>query len=296
MSTQRCITSLLTALLLATFAFICQSVNLRAADLSKAPGGSPPPPPAGFIWQPIPELTDEFNTMTLDAKKWQPKHPYWNGREPSAFAPANVSVKDGMLQLRSTAKVDSLNGVKDVNKDIWVASACVTSIKPLASSGYYAACMKASKLSMTSSFWFQGKFSEIDVAEQVGDSIKVPKHNLQMKSNTHYMPDGWETDKAIGKDYPMTTGSADAFHVYGVWWKDENTMWMFLDGQKVGELKTGGPFKEPQYMFFDTEVFIWDGNPTIESLRDNSRNTMLVDWVRGWKLVKDPNAPTISNQ
>ncbi len=264
---------------------------LHAGDLSTAPGGSPPQAPAGFVWQAIPELSDEFSTTTLDLKKWQPIHPYWNGREPSAFDPANVSVKDGMLQLHSTAKVDSLDSVKNPDKDIWIGSACVTSLTPLASYGYYAACMKASKLSMTSSFWFQGKYSEIDVVEQLGDSIKNPGHDTLMMSNTHYFPDGWATDKGSPRECKMTTGSADAFHVYGLWWKDENTIWTYLDGQKVSELKPAGLFKEPQYLFFDTEVFKWEGNPTIESLKDDSRNTMLVDWVRGWKLVKDPKAP-----
>ena len=266
-------------------------IALRAADSSEPPGGLPPPGPAGFIWQAIPEFTDEFNTTELDLKKWQPRHPYWNGREPSAFDPANVSVKGGMLQLRSTAKVDSLDGVRNPDKDIWVASACVSSLTPLASYGFYAARIKASRLSMTSSFWLQGKYSEIDVVEQVGDSIKNPGHDSLMMSHTHYFPDGWKTDKGDPAEYRMTTGSADAFHVYAVWWKGANTIWTYLDGKKVAELKPAGPFKEPQYMFFDTEVFIWDGNPTIESLRDNSRNTMFVDWVRGWKLVKDPNAP-----
>jgi hypothetical protein len=39
-------------------------------------------------------------------------------------------------------------------------------------------------------------------------------------------------------------------------------------------------------MFFDTEVFAWEGWPDLESLRDAARNTMRVDWVRSWKLVK----------
>jgi len=39
-------------------------------------------------------------------------------------------------------------------------------------------------------------------------------------------------------------------------------------------------------MFFDTEVFSWEGFPTLEGLRDPSRNVMYVDWVRGWELVR----------
>ena len=35
---------------------------------------TPPPAPAGFVWQAIPELTDEFNGVALDETKWMPKH------------------------------------------------------------------------------------------------------------------------------------------------------------------------------------------------------------------------------
>jgi hypothetical protein len=62
---------------------------------------------------------------------------------------------------------------------------------------------------------------------------------------------------------------------------------------QVAELTTGGPFKESQYLFFDTEVFTWEGLPTIESLNDPARNTMDVDWVRGWKLVRDESGTRV---
>jgi hypothetical protein len=64
---------------------------------------------------------------------------------------------------------------------------------------------------------------------------------------------------------------------------------MYHDGKKVAELTPGGPFNEPQYLFFDTEAFVWEGSPTIESLNDPSRNPTLVDWVQSWKLVKKGN-------
>jgi len=56
---------------------------------------------------------------TLDERKWLPKHPDWEGREPSVFAPSNVSVNDGMLHLRNITMstpeeaqkaIDGLNG------------------------------------------------------------------------------------------------------------------------------------------------------------------------------------------
>jgi hypothetical protein len=38
--------------------------------------------------------------------------------------------------------------------------------------------------------------------------------------------------------------------------------------------------------FFDTEVFVWEGLPTLETLRDPELNVMQVDWVRAWRLVE----------
>jgi hypothetical protein len=212
---------LLVVLLLATGA-----AAVSAADESASPAaGSPPPAPAGYRWQAIPELTDEFDGPALDGTKWMPKCPYWKGREPSQHDPANVSVKDGLLLLRNTTRVTTPDGIKNPEKDVWVQAACVASLKPIASYGYYAARMKASKLSMTSSFWFQGKHSEIDVVEELGASIENPANDKRMLMNTHFFSGGWNNDKATPKSWQMPTGSADTFHVYGAWWKDENTVW-----------------------------------------------------------------------
>jgi hypothetical protein len=248
--------------------------------------GQPPPAPEGFHWQPILELSDEFHGGALDGTKWLPYMPYWQGRAPSRFRTNNVIVRHGRLELRSTAMVTNLSQVKDPKKDIWVNAACVASARPIASYGYYAARLKASRLPMTSSFWFQGKHSEIDVVEQIGTSHTKPEEGHQMLMNTHFFPDGWKSDKVTSKKWTMPAGAADQFHVYGVWWKDKDTVWFYHDGEKVAEVTTGGEFIEPMYLFFDTEVFLWEGLPDLQSLNDPKQNTMQVDWVRGWQLVK----------
>jgi hypothetical protein len=40
------------------------------------------------------------------------------------------------------------------------------------------------------------------------------------------------------------------------------------------------------YLFFDTEVFTWNGLPSVAALKDPAKNRMSVDWVRAWKLVE----------
>ncbi|MEM1095539.1 MAG: family 16 glycosylhydrolase [Bacteroidota bacterium] len=258
-----------------------------------ADGGDAPPlttehlpaPPEGMQWALNDTLSDEFNGEYLDRDKWTPYHPYWDGREPSHFLVSNVSLGGGHALLKSTPRVVSMDEVRDIKKDVWVNSACIASNKPVAQYGYYETRMKASKLSMTSSFWLQGVYSEIDVVEQLGASKVNPHKNSWMQMNTHYYVGGWDNDVATPAHWQMPSGSADEFHTYGVWWKDERTVWFYHNNEKVAELTPAGLFEEPMYIFFDTEVFRWEGMPSLTNLNDDTRNTMQVDWVRSWTLA-----------
>jgi hypothetical protein len=245
-----------------------------------------PEAPVGYRWRAVPQLSDEFDGAGLDASKWMDFHPYWDGREPSRFDPRNVSLSAGILRLVSVPLVSDLGTVRNPEKDVWVGSACVSSRSASASYGYYEARIRASDLSMTSSFWFQGKFSEIDVVEQLGRPVKNAWKSDFMMMNTHYFAGGWEADAATPVQWKMPSGSSDGYHVYGVWWRDSETAWFYHEGEKVAEARFGGEFVEPMYLFFDTEVFIWDGLPTIASLNDPAANAMLVDWVRAWTLTR----------
>ncbi len=243
-----------------------------------------PEPPEGYVWKLIPEVSDEFQGDTLDTDKWLDYHPYWKGREPSHHAPENISVEEGYLLMKNTTMVDDTSEVENPRKDVWVKAACLSTKAPICSYGYYETRMQASDLSMTSSFWFQGKYSEIDVVEQLGRPLNHPERSKLMLINTHYKAGTPEYDKTPVQ-VPMESGSADEFHIYAMWWKDKNTIWFYHNGEKVAEVTTKD-FLEPMYMFFDTEVFTWEGLPTVESLKDDTKNTMKVDWVRGWKLEK----------
>jgi hypothetical protein len=244
----------------------------------------PPMPPLGYTWQPIAELTDEFNGTSLDTNKWLNYHPYWSGRG-STFDPANVSLGNGGLALQSTATTVTN-----------IRAACVSSKTKAAASGcYYEASVMASKLSMTSSFWFQGSYSEIDVTETLGASLRNPGGNLLMPMNTHYFTNGWGSDIYTSRQWNMPTGCEAEFHTYGVWWRDSRNLTMYHNGTAVADISPGGDFLESQYMFFDTEVFSWEGTPTLASLQDPTRNTMYVDWVRAWKLVPvATNSPSLT--
>ena len=137
---------------------------------------------------------------------------------------------------------------------------------------------------MTSSFWFQGKYSEIDVEENVGDSTASPISN-QLLSATHYFPNGWASDTGNRFLYTTPTGVADEYATYSVWWKDQNNIEFFYNGVSVGSVTLPYNFSEPMYMFFDTEARSVYGMPTVASLNDSTANKMYMKWVRAWKLT-----------
>jgi hypothetical protein len=247
-----------------------------------------PLPPEGFQWKLVEGLSDEFNQETLDTEKWNDYHPGWKGRTPSHFLRENVWVGDGLLHLRSTSRVESMEEVKDSLRDVWVNSAAVSSKQRMAQPGwYYETRMKASDLSMTSSFWFRmGDYSEIDVIEHIGNPTNPDRHLIEYmyECNTHAYGHKRDQGYSIGNRYIMPTRGKDEYHVYGLWWKDPNTLWFYYNGVKVMEVTPSVPFEEKLHMIWDTEVFKWQGLPSIKSLKDNSRNTMTVDYVRTFEL------------
>ena len=249
-----------------------------------------PKPPEGYVWLLNDGLSDEFDEPKLDGKKWFPLHPYWGGRLPSQFISDNVTMDHGHLILRSTARPRiETDGVAKIG-GISVNAACLSSAEASASYGYYEARFRASRLSMSSSFWMQGKYSEIDIAEQMGAPLKSPEEAYYLHANTHFFKDSWKNDKNTRIKWRMPRGAADVDHTYGAWWKDEDTVWFYCDGKEVAKIKTGGKFLEPMYLFFDTEVFVDAGLPTDKSLKDALSNGMSVGWVRAWKLVRKAQA------
>ncbi len=262
-----------------------------------------PTPPNGKMWVAVPELTDEFTGNKINANKWDDLHPHWSGRPPSRFKRENTTVGGGYLRLKSTLLRDP-STVNDPLKDIWVNSAsCVSKNKSAKVGYYYEARMKASSLSMTSSFWFRvGKFSEIDVIEHIGNPSRANRQNdlpFEYAANTHYYGphQGLPPKKSTWK---MPVRGRDDFHVYGLWWKSPKQLIFYWDGREVMQIEPRVPYDENLKMVFDTEVFPFAqagvpsiGLPRVENLNNNNMNTMYVDWVRTYKLADDDgtNAP-----
>ncbi|MFC1712501.1 family 16 glycosylhydrolase [Candidatus Poribacteria bacterium] len=272
--------------------------SLALSLLASSPSiGGPPPPPEGYIWVRDERFSDEFNGDKLDTNKWFDHHPHWKGRPPAKFMPYTVSVKDGMMQIKSGV-------LSQPDGKFTIACGAVVSKSAEAHYGYYEVRMKASKISMSSTFWLtdrpQGDAwprtkQELDINEAVGAGKKHPSRKNFMKSNTHYVYSpgpGERIDKSVNGDTEISPPAGDVFHVYGAWWVDANTIKFYHNGEHKFTIHPSTeysetPFDRPMYLNMVTETYDWETPPTPDELNDDSINTTYYDWVRCHVLVKE---------
>ncbi len=263
---------------------------------SSKSNAAPPAAPAGMQWERVEALSDEFNGTTIDSNKWFDTHPFWEGRLPSKFKQGNAFVANGNLNLRNTSRIDNISQVARPFDDHWIDAAAIVSKQKIAEPGWYYECsMRASDCAMSSAFWFRvGAFSEIDVVEHIGHATKSPeieaRTSREYGCNTHVY--GTMSAPSIGKVWNMPVKGRDTYVTYGFLWQDANTLIFYFNDIEVMRVKPAVPFTENLRMIFDTEALssTFVGLPTIESLKDNNRNTTYVNWVRSYKLATPPAA------
>ncbi|MDF4222573.1 family 16 glycosylhydrolase [Maribacter sp. M208] len=255
-----------------------------------------PEPPVGFKWVINENFTDEFEGNALDTGKWHARSPYWvDGRPPATFRDYSVSVKNGNLQIK--------NSVLKNDEKYTIAGGAVASVAKDALYGYFETRMKASSISMSSTFWLKNKpdtkecpfeVQELDIVEVVGQQKKGGDFRTKLRSNTHTFYtdcDGTKTVKSQkGVVSEINPPADEAYHVYGCWWVDANTIKIYLDGEYRTTMHPSTffrdtPFNRPMYMHLVTETYNWETVPTPEELADDSRNTSYYDWVRAYTLI-----------
>ncbi len=268
---------------------MCSGVTLTAL-------AAPPNPPAGFKWEVVNALTDEFNSGELDTNKWHDFNPDWVGRPPGMFEPAQVSVKGGYLRLKNSK-------VAETSERIYIHTGIVVSKKFQYAIGMYSECkLKAATDGTVTGFWFsKPRHAEIDVQEAIGFPLNGQTNlTTVQRTNTHYIPMGYGEENGeiqVKKNSP-TVDVGENFITYGVWWKDDRNIHFYNDTSRntpVVETVTGGPFTDPLRLRMDTEVQNWLGAPPAWRLNDNRRNTSLIDFVRTWKLVPVSSGDDTSN-
>ena len=180
-------------------------VSVRSSDDFK-----PASDPNETDWIFVPDLSDEFESFSLDLKKWTyagkdgtcysgntpdwcgSSAATWDGRAPSLFVAENANIVSGSLKL--TTRWDPNNSkhfphLGDDGKPI-IDDDCDCQYETYTSSGviskkgfqhgYFEVRAKVSEAKMSSAFWTIGDCHEIDVFETVGN------YGDAISSCTHY--------------------------------------------------------------------------------------------------------------
>ena len=235
-------------------------------------------PPSSSEWEPIPELTDEFDGNRLDSTKWHDHNPGWKGRQPGFFAKENVSVSDGKLHLAARAE-DRDNLPKGYHT---FTTAAVKS-KALVKYGYFEIKCRPMKSKASSAFWFYNstkeEWTEIDVFEicGVGDKWKNAYH-----MNVHVFRTPEETKHwSKGGKWDAPFDLASEFHVYALEWDRKTIKWL-VDGKVIREFENTH-WHQPLHMNFDSETMPeWFGLPD----KANLPSTFSIEYVKSWRRVK----------
>lgn len=261
----------------------------------------PPQPPKGYKWVVNEKFSDEFNGAQLDKTKWHDRSPYWvNGRPPATFRARTISLKDGFLQIKNDILREEDNEKNTVYN---IVGGAVASVAKDAFYGYYESRLKASGISMSTTFWMKNKSEgpcpnkqdELDIVEVVGmQKLENDFRNI-LHSNTHIFHTDCNGERKVmsaGGRCPIVPSAEQTFHVYGCWWEDANNVHIYLDGDYKFTMHpdttfSKTPFNSPMYMHMVTETYNWEAPPTKEELLNDEINTSYYDWVRSYVLVKD---------
>ncbi len=234
-------------------------------------------PPAHSQWEPIPELTDEFEGDALDTSKWHDHNPTWKGRQPAYFHPRNITVRDGKLHL--TMRHENLEGLPEGYHTY--TSAAVQS-KTLVKYGYFEIKCRPMRSSGSSAFWFYNNepdwWTEIDVFEM---GAGAPGHERTVHTNAHVMHTPTDKEhRENGGRWEAPYDLADAYHVYALEWNEQELKY-YVDGKVIRRLENTH-WHQALTLNFDSETMPdWFGLPKEEDLP----STFSIEYVRSWRQI-----------
>ena len=242
--------------------------------------------PSTSRWEPLWDISDEFNGSDLDLKKWENFNRFYPGKKPGVYSPENVRVRNGMLELWAQA-------TSAQNRQSGYTVAYVGG-KQMSRYGYFEVRAKPMPARINSAFWLYrwtptGTY-EVDVFEVFATS---PGHEKTMHTNAHAYhgdpklesdqnrqsdPFGWQAPEPLGA----------GFHTYGLEW-NENELRFYFDNQLV-RTKPNTDWHEAMSVRFTTETHPdWGGMPT----RGELPAAFLIDYFRAWRAVKSgPKSPS----
>ncbi|WP_281986250.1 T9SS type A sorting domain-containing protein [Aquimarina aggregata] len=250
----------------------------------------PPTPKEGFRWVLWDQYSDEFNGAELDRSKWRDSFKGWKGRAPAKFDPSTISLRNGNMQIRNK-KLPRRDG------PYTIGGGAVQSLEKTAYFGYYECKFKASRISMSTTFWMSNpkkniigptklsgdcakdKWSqELDICESIGGRFNGgSKFRTQMNFNTHYRYVNCNGDPekfySAGNNAVEGNGqqanadlvgseSWEDFHTYGCYWKNDKEVDFYVDDNFAGSVNirrdvVDSPFTEPMGINMVTETYNW---------------------------------------
>ena len=259
------------------------------------------------------EVSDEFDSGTLDEVKWQIQgkdgiyKSNFVGRQPSQFSPNNALVENAKLKIRTKWEPSfPFSSATTVQcGSTWsfenITTAAVISRQQF-HYGYMEIKSKSANAQVTSSFWTTGNKSELDMFEMFGGPKdlgatnnanwkKRLKYNMISwdPTNYYYLPDG--NGPAHTRNIQAANNTADAFHVYGFDWTPEYIK-VYIDGVLhpngtilKSTITNNGTDPDrwvtdvPYWLWFDSETFCWLGIPEEADLPVDYE----IEYIRVWE-------------
>ncbi len=264
--------------------------------------------PSDKKWVKVDGMSDEFSSLDLEnEKKWFRSD--WDYPVPVSMVKTgseNIGIEDGKLWIRATLKEGATK---------WFQSTRLHSTEHISYPMYTEASIKAAHISAYNTFWLNNGNSEDRDEIDIIENNSKPSCGCQPEFPTLMKSQYFHVDSSLT---PNETRNADDFnsnklsvnnpkrgvpwnedyHTFGVWWKDSQNIQFYLDGEPagavtVGEQRDDAPFIDNREFTRDLQIIfdLWTneaewlgGLPPKEELKNNSINTMRVDWVRTWKL------------
>ncbi|WP_343330819.1 Ig-like domain-containing protein [Polaribacter staleyi] len=257
-------------------------------------------------WVKLESMSDEFDTW--DGNKWFKST--WNYGVPVFMSTSaeNSGVSDGKLWLKATLNESNPDGR-------WFQTARIHSKVKTKYPMYTEAKIKSSHISAYNTYWLNNGNSdnrdEIDIIENNSKpSCNGCQPEFPTKMNSQYFHADSSKNPVTIRDEDnfintnLSTNNPlrgvkwnEAYQTFGVWWKDSKHIQFYLNGEPAGSVEvghdrsgksyTGREFTRDLEIIFDLWTNTADylgGLPPKTDLKDDTINTMRIDWVRTWKL------------
>ena len=248
--------------------------------------------PEGHKWEAVPSLSDEFDEW--NASKWFKS--LWNYGEPVQMRAQNSGVSEGNLWIKAT--LDSTSNSR------WFETSRVMSRAQIKFPMYTECSIKTAHISGYNTFWMNNgdinNRDEIDICENNSKPSITSKTNWPyLMQSQYFITVNRQDERAKGnfdnRDLPEENPLRgvkwnEAYHTLGVWWKDENNVQFYLNGEAAGSVSTNRKFTRSLNIIWDlwTIDAPWSGGIAAkEDLLVDSINTLKIDWIHTYKLVSD---------